>query len=152
MSGDRSPILAAAAVFLVAVLLASCAASREGWGRGRFVVIHESPDLQVRRSTIRLDDPSGDHVMNWIGARAPDGQPSLMELTVTVFDDRNGDARLQPDEVRFQRSVREKTSKILISDLRIQRPGAAAHPTVVVEARTLDGATRTDTFAFQPDR
>jgi len=121
-------------------------------GKGRFVVVHEAASLQVRRSTIRVDEPTGDIVLNWIGARTPEGQPQLAELTVTLFDDRDHNERVGADEVVMQRTLAETTGKILFSDLRLARATAAVNPTVRVEARTVDGDTRTDSFAFKPDR
>jgi hypothetical protein len=140
-----------AAIVITSCAITSCTASRAGWGKGRFVVVHESPSLQVRRSTIRADETTRDVVLNWIGARAPDGQPQLAELTITVYDDVNKDARVQPGEVRFQRRASETSTKILFSDVRLPCGDPFASPTVLVESRTAGGETRSDSFAFRPD-
>jgi hypothetical protein len=133
-----------------ALVLESCV-SRAGWGRGRLVVVHESQSLQVRRSSIRVDEGSGDLVMNWIGARAPDGQPLLTGFTVTGFDDRDGNGAVGLDELRFQRTSQDTTPKVLFSDLRLLADVRATKPIVLVETRTAGGEVRTDVFAFVPD-
>lgn len=133
-----------------ALVLGACV-SRAGWGRGRLVVVHESQSLQVRRSSIRVDEANGDLVMNWIGARTPDGQPLLAGLTVTGFDDRDENGIVGTDEVRFQRTLQETTAKILFSDLRLPSDVRATKPKVLVEARTVDGEVRRDVFALHPD-
>jgi hypothetical protein len=140
-----------AGVVALVVLASGCAVSRAGWGKGRFIVVHESASLQVRRSTIRVDEPTRDIVLNWIGARTPEGQPMLAELTVTVFDDRDRDGRIGAGEMIFQRTLRETTGKILFSDLRTPRDDPHENATVLVEARTAGGETRADSFAFRPD-
>jgi hypothetical protein len=143
--------LASTGMVALAITLAACAVSRAGWGKGRFIVVHESASLQVRRSTIRVDEPTGDIVLNWIGARTPEGQPMLAELTVTVFDDRDRDGRIGAGEMVFQRTLSETTAKILFSDLRTPRDEPRENATVLVEARTAGGETRADSFAFRPD-
>jgi len=130
-----------------AALLCSCSASRVGWGKGRFAVVRESPTLQVRRGPIRAE--GDDVVLKWIGARTPPGQPLLAELTVTVFDDRDGDSRVGPGEMRIHRTLREPTTKILFSDLRL--PRGASDPTVLVVARTAVSGPYTESFALRPE-
>jgi hypothetical protein len=134
----------------IALVLGSCV-SRAGWGRGHLVVVRESQPLQIRRSSIRVDEANGDLVMNWIGARTPDGQPMLAGMTVTGFDDRDANGIVGSDELRFQRTSQEKTAKILFSDLRLPVDGRTTNPTVLVETRTVDGEVRRDVFALRPD-
>jgi hypothetical protein len=139
-------------LFALVLLCASCAVSREGWGRGRFLVVVESPALQVRRSTIRVDDVSGDLVMNWIGARTPPGQPPLGEMSVTLFDDRNNDHVPQSNEVHSQRSSAETSEKVLFSDIRVPVNKVSAAWKLLVSARTAGGNSASNVFAFAPDR
>jgi hypothetical protein len=89
--------------------------------------------------------------MGWIGARTPGGEPLLAELTVIVFADRDGNARVGPGEMRFQRTASETTTKILFSDLRVPYDDNRKNPSVLVEARTTGGALHTSTFPFAPD-
>jgi hypothetical protein len=136
---------------LVIATLAACAVSREGWGKGRFQVVVESTTLQVRRSTIRVDDMTGDLVMNWIGARAPTGHPLLAEFTVTLFDDVNGDHVPQSNEVRSHRSSTERSEKILFSDVRVPAEKAKAAWNLLVSARTIGGDSASNVFVFRAD-
>ena len=139
------------ALAFVLLVAASCAASREGWGRGRFLVIAESDSLQVRRSTIRVDEATGDLIMNWIGARTPSGQLPLAEFTVTLFEDVNGDHVPQSNEVNSNRASSEQSEKIIFSDVRV--PAAKANGTwsVLVSARTTGGSSSSNVFAFRED-
>jgi hypothetical protein len=137
---------------LVLACAASCAVSREGWGKGRFLVVVESVELQVRRSTIRIDETTGDLVLNWIGARTPAGQPPLAEFTVTLFDDMNGDHVPQSIEVSLHRASSERSEKILFSDVRVPAAKADAAWNLLVSARTSGGNSASNVFAFREDR
>lgn len=137
---------------LVVVVAASCAVSREGWGKGRFLVVVESVALQVRRSTIRVDEPTGDLVMNWIGARTPTGQPPLAEFTVTLFDDANGDHVPQSIEVGLHRASSERSEKVLFSDVRVPAAKAGGAWNLLVSARTAGGNSASNVFTFSEDR
>lgn len=130
---------------------ASCAFSREGWGRGRYVVVSESSTLQVRRSTVRIETVTGDLVMNWIGARAPAGSPLIANMIVTVFEDLDGDRAPGADEIRSRRECGETSSKLLFSDVRV--PAASIGPGLraSVQVRTAEGALEALEFPFQPD-
>ncbi|MDZ4774591.1 MAG: hypothetical protein SGI72_15800 [Planctomycetota bacterium] len=145
-------IRTAVLVLICGGALAACAVSRAGWGRGKFVVVVESIALQVRRSTIRVEDVTGDLVMNWIGARAPSGQPALAEFSVTLFDDRNGDHVPQSIEVSSQRVSSERADKILFSDIRVPADKSSATWNVLVSARTAGGNSTSNVFAFVEDR
>jgi hypothetical protein len=134
------------------VILASCATSRAGWGKGRYVVVVESAVLQVRRSTIRAEDATGDFVMNWIGARTPAGQASLSDFSVTLFDDRNGDHVPQSNEVLSHRTSNERTEKVLFSDVRVPSNKVSDSWNVLVSARTSGGNSIANVFAFRVDR
>jgi hypothetical protein len=139
------------ALAFVLFVAASCAVSREGWGRGRFLVVAESIQLQVRRSTIRVDEVTGDLIMNWIGARTPSGQPPLAEFSVTLFEDVNGDHVPQFNEVSSHRTSTEQSEKILFSDVRVPTARASAAWSVLVSARTTGGTSSSNVFAFRDD-
>lgn len=145
-------LLSTITLFAASTALTSCAASREGWGKGRFLVVVESLTLQVRRSTIRVEDTTNDLVMNWIGARSPAGQPPLAEFSVTLFDDRNGDHVPQSIEVRSQRSSTDASAKVLFSDIRVPLDKSSATWSVLVSARTAGGNSTSNVFAFAEDR
>lgn len=136
---------------LVLAMLSACAVSREGWGKGRFLVVLESPALQVRRSTIRVEDPTGDSVMNWIGARTPPGRPRLAEFATTLFEDRNGDNVPQSNEVGSHRSSTESAEKILFSAFRVPAEQTGGAWKVLVTARTAGGDSSSSVVVFRPD-
>ena len=83
----------ATALLLVLVLgLAACAASRAGWGKGRWHELFESGELQIRRGPIGVDPATGELVLSWIGARVPEGIAGEVEsCELVVFADRDGD-------------------------------------------------------------
>lgn len=141
----------ACAAITLATLLAACAVSREGWGKGRFLVVLESAPLQVRRSTIRVEDPTGDYVMNWIGARTPTNRPRLAEFATTLFEDRNGDNIPQSNEVRAHRSSAESAEKVLFSDIRVPAVEIERDWKLLVVARTSGGDSSSNVIAFRPD-
>jgi hypothetical protein len=155
-----SSIVRFGCVALVAMMSFGCAASREGWGRGRFLVVHEAANLQVRRSTIRVDPPNGDLVMNWIGTRAPTGQSPVAEMNVIVFEDRNANLVAEPDEIRVSRHADGPAEKLLFSDVRVEHAvvpplssgtTGKAPLTMRVEARAVDGSVHESLHAFAPD-
>lgn len=96
----------------------SCAASRQGWGGGSSFVVKDLERLQVRRSPMRIDPRNGELVLSWIGARAVDGAPDILECSFTAFDDRNGDGRPQPAEIVRQRTSLDRVRKVIFDDLR----------------------------------
>jgi len=139
-------------IVLLCALLSACSASRIGWGKGRFIVVVESASLQVRRSTIRVEDPPGDLVMNWIGARTPNGEPLLAGFSVTLFDDRNSDRVPQANEILSHRSNVERSEKILFSDIRVPAADSARDWKILVTAHTLGGSAFSNVIAFRADR
>jgi hypothetical protein len=135
----------------VIALAASCGVDRTGWGRGKLVVVREGPALQVRRSTIHVEEPTQDVVMSWIGIRMPPGAKPLAELQVSVFDDRDGDGTPQPAELLIRRSCSAATDKILFSDLRLSPDDAKPTVKVHVQVRRQDGHVLVERFPFRPD-
>lgn len=136
---------------LLCIAFAACAYSRDGWGRGRFIVVSESSTLQVRRSTMRIEAETGDLVMNWIGARVPSGSPDLTEFAVTVFDDLDGDGEPAASEIRARRDSSEASSKLLFSDVRVPKNAVNQNLRVLVQARTSAGRVTSNAFVFEPD-
>jgi hypothetical protein len=139
------------AALLVVLALASCGVDRTGWGRGKLVVVREGPALQVRRSKIVADEATGDLVMSWIGIRMPPGAKPLAGLRVIVFDDRNGNADPEAEEILVQRACSEATDKILFSDLRVHASERTPSMKVLVEVRRQDGHVLVERFPFKPD-
>jgi hypothetical protein len=140
-----------AVALLALVVLASCGVDRTGWGHGKLVVVREGPALQVRRSTIRVEEQTGDLVMNWIGVRVPPGAKPLAEASVTAFDDRDGDGIAQPGEILFRRACADQTDKILFSDLRLRRDETRPGVRLLVQVRRRDGHVLEEQFPFEPD-
>jgi hypothetical protein len=114
------------AILLFALALGpSCASERAGWGsRGKYWVLYESPSLQVRRGAQRVDPRTGEIVIAWVGARAPEGQPALVDCELTVFDDQDADGVPDPAEIRSVRASGERSRKLLFGDVRARLAGA----------------------------
>lgn len=142
-------------IALVAASTTSCLSGREGWGRGRSIEVVAGGRVQVRRSTIRVEDGSGDLVMNWIGARVPEGGAPLASLSLVVFEDFDADGAADPDEVRCTREASGPAAKLIFSDVRVPagkwEPSRAARLTLVVHARASDGARQDARLPFMPD-
>jgi hypothetical protein len=112
-----------APLVLALALAAGCSSSRAGWAsRGRYEVLHESPSLQVRRGSQKIDPLSGELVVAWIGARAPEGFPPLVSCELTLFHDDDGDGVPDASEVFAQRESRETSPKVLFADVRAGKP------------------------------
>ncbi len=140
-----------AATIAAILLTASCGVDRTGWGHGKLVVVREGPALQVRRSTIRVEEETGDIVMNWVGVRMPPGAKPLAEALVTVFDDGDGDGVAQASEILIQRTCREPTDKIVFSDVRLPASDVGPTVSVLVQVRRKDSRVIQELFPFRPD-
>ena len=106
-------------------ILPACA-GRAGWAsRGHYEVLYESPSVQIRRGSQKLDPATGEIVVSWVGARSPDGVPELVACELAVFEDRDGDDVPDAGEVLELREVREETHKVLFNDVRVRaaQPG-----------------------------
>jgi hypothetical protein len=121
---------------LLVISAISCAVSRDGWGGGKFVVVKELAHLQVRRSPIRVDPRTNGLVLSWIGVRAVEGAPDILECSFTVFDDRNGDRIPQADEIVRQRSNSERARKVMFDELRFADAHGARPSSALLVVRT----------------
>jgi len=102
-------------------IVASCSADRAGWARrGSYWKLEETPTIQVRRGTQYVDRATGELVVNWVGARAVEGE--LLSCWLVLFDDKNGDRKVGPGEVFTARESLERTKKILFDDVRVRPP------------------------------
>ncbi len=138
-------------VVLAAVaILASCSADRAGWARrGSFFELHESPSLQVRRGSQYVDPKTGELVLHWAGARAPEGQPELLACELVVFDDEDGDRRAGRSEIVLVRESSTPTRKVLFDDVRTTaKPGSKLR--VRFDVRT-EAETCEVVWDFDPD-
>lgn len=136
---------------LFAIALSSCVSSRAGWGRGRYVVLTEKDDLQIRRSRIELDPDTRDLRLNWVGARIPEGvEGQILEARLFLFDDRNGDQKLSPGELLFERSTRERVVKVLFDDVRVKASKSGTEILARIEVRT-DRRMRASEWEMQVD-
>jgi hypothetical protein len=108
---------------LLALALAGCRTSREGWGRGSYRVLYESDELQVRTGRAYVEPGGRDVLLRWVGARTLPGAPEIEELQLVVFDDRNRDGIPDPAEVLRSTTVHEQTDKVLISAVRVPLVG-----------------------------
>jgi hypothetical protein len=106
---------------LLLAILPACAGARAGWAsRGRYEVLHESPSLQIRRGSQKLDPTTGELVISWVGARAPETEPELVACELSLFDDRDGDDAPDAGEILSLRENREKSRKVLFADVRVR--------------------------------
>lgn len=116
------------------LVLASCNADRFGWARrGSWWRLEETPTIQVRRGTQYIDRATGELVVNWVGARAVEGE--ILSCSLVVFDDKDGDRRIDPGEVLASRESLARTKKILFDDVRV-RPTPGAKLRARLELRT----------------
>lgn len=113
------------ACLLLLALLPACTGQRSGWAsRGRYEVLYESPSVQLRRGGQRLDPETGEIVITWVGARATEEGPDLVACDLAIFDDRDQDDEPDAGEVLSLRESRERTRKILFSEVRVVPVGA----------------------------
>jgi hypothetical protein len=116
------------------LLLAACNSDRAGWARrGSYWKLEETPTIQVRRGTQYVDRATGELVVNWVGARALEGE--ILSCSLVVFDDKDGDRRVDPGEALASRESLERTKKILFDDVRV-RPTPGARLRARLELRT----------------
>lgn len=110
----------------VIAILASCSADRAGWARrGAYWKLHESLSLQVRRGSQYLDPKTGELVLHWAGARAPENGPEILACELVVFDDADGDRRAGRSEIVLVRESSTPTRKVLFDDVRtMPKPGS----------------------------
>jgi hypothetical protein len=141
-----------AARFLAVPFLAalSACASHEGWAGGSQVVLRRFDALEFRRSEIEVDPRTGELMMHWVGVRANDGMPDILESTLTLFDDANGDSEFQPTEIVKQRTSNTRGRKIQFDDVRIDVANRPRPLMASIEARTEKEARRRR-FSFTPD-
>ena len=112
------------ALLLLLSLLPSCVWTRSGWAsRGSYRVLYESPSVQIRRGGQKIDPHTGELLIAWVGARAPEGQPSLVACELTVFVDRDGDAAPGTGEILLRRECLERAGKVLFGDVRVRETG-----------------------------
>ena len=135
---------------LLLVILPACAGARSGWAsRGRYEVLLESPSLQVRRGSQKLDPETGELVISWVGARAPEDQPELVACELSLFVDRDGDEMPDAEELLTSREVRERTRKVFFADVRVR-----AQPSDRMRARVTASTARercVTTWTVAPD-
>lgn len=130
--------------------LHGCASSREGWGRGRSVVLLEEPFLQLRRAPQAVDPKTGDVVLAWVGARTPETEPRIVRCELTLFVDVNGNAAPDPDEILAHRASRENAVKIMFDDIRVLAADARREVQARMDVRT-ERKGRRVTWRFAPD-
>jgi len=105
---------------LLIAFLPACSGARSGWAsRGRYEVLYESPSMQIRRGSQRLDPETGELVISWVGARAPEPGSTLVACELSLFVDRDDDGAPDAGEFLSLRETREPTRKVLFADVRV---------------------------------
>jgi len=138
--------------FILAALALFCSAcvSRFGWARGRNIVLRDTNTLQFRRSEMELEPSTGELVMHWVGVRAIDGSPDLLEVTYIVFDDANANRMPEAAEIVRQRTHTEPSRKVLFADERYPKSPRPRPLSAQLVARTKDELRQT-VWTLQPD-
>lgn len=138
------------APLLLLAILPACSGTRSGWAsRGRYEVLYESPSMQIRRGSQRIDPETGELVISWVGARAPEAQPALVACELSIFVDHDEDGSPDAGELLALRETRESTSKVLFADVRVP-PG----PSDRLRARLTASTARercVATWTVEPD-
>ena len=139
------------ALFAIGVAIAaSCSTERVGWARrGKYWVLDQTPDLEVRRGAQVADSATGEISIAWVGVRAPEGRPQLLACELTVFEDRNGNRIPDAGEALRTRETGNVTSKVLFGDVRARVPAGVPLCAQIV-AHTESGS-RTVTWLLVPD-
>lgn len=110
---------AAPLLLALALVAAGCRTSSPGWGRGRYRVLQDLDDLEMRAGSTEVE-PGGTHaLLSWAGARATVGSPAILEFQLILFDDRDGDGAIDPGEALASRTSLERTTKVLVSAVRV---------------------------------
>ncbi|MFN0007640.1 MAG: hypothetical protein ACKVXR_07010 [Planctomycetota bacterium] len=106
---------------LLLAILPACTGARAGWAsRGRYEVLYESPSVQIRRGSQKLDPATDEMVISWVGARAPEGQAELVACELSIFVDRDEDGAPGAGEILSLRETRETTRKVLYAEVRVR--------------------------------
>lgn len=100
------------------VALGGCASEKGLWSKGAKYFLLETTKVQMRRSAQRLDKPTGEVHSAWVAVRAQDGEPDLLEVVLTVFNDRNGNGLAEPAEIVKRRESFERCRKVSFDELR----------------------------------
>ena len=136
-----SPALALLLLAL-APLHSVCAGSREGWGRGNYVVLLDEDDVQMRRSKQHIDPKTGELWINWIGVRMKQPGERVIDCTLTAFVDQNLDGRPDAGEIRARRANRQGGAKVLFDEFRLPDSPRSAPLRFELEATTTSGTKR----------
>ena len=116
------------------MFLASCSVDRAGWARrGSYWKLEDTPRIQARRGSQYIDPATGEFVVNWVGARAVEG--NLLYCSLAVFNDENGNRRIDPKELLLARESLESSKKVLFDDVRV-RPTPRSRLRARLELRT----------------
>lgn len=117
--------------------LAACASSRAGWGKGRWIGLFESGDLQIRRGPIGLDPRTQELVLGWIGARVPEGVEGEIErCDLLVYRDVNGDQRAGENEALLARQAPQAGVRIQFDDVRLPHAAETGRCFAELDVRT----------------
>jgi len=125
-----------ALTLLAALACAACATDPSRWGRGESHELRTYSGIEFRRGPQKVDPATGELSIAWVGARAPQGSPSLLQCHLVIFDDRNGNGVPDPGEVLEERTSRETSRKVLFDDVRAHPADAKGHLMAELEAKT----------------
>ena len=122
----------AAAIALAMLACAACASDPSRWGRGESHDLRTYSGIEFRRGRQAVDPATGELSIAWIGARAPQGSPSLLLCHLVIFDDRNGNGVPDPGEILEERTSRETSRKVLFDDVHARPAAATGHRIAVL--------------------
>lgn len=138
------------ALAVLSLLVTACGASRFGWARGRNIELRDTRTLQFRRGEMEVDPRTGDLVLRWVGVRAIDGTPDLLDVTFTIFDDVNANRMPEANEIVRQRTHTEPSRKVVFNDERLPKASLQRALSAQLVARTKDELRQT-VWTLKPD-
>ena len=146
MSALRSPESARAAsaravartalIALAALACTACSSDPSRWGHGESHELRTYSGIEFRRGPQKVDPATGELSIAWVGARAPQGWPNLLQCHLVIFDDRNGNGVPDAGEVLEERTSREPSRKVLFEDVRARPADARGRLMAELEAKT----------------
>jgi hypothetical protein len=110
---------ALAAVATMMLLLCACSTDSTRWGRGKYEELKTYTSVEFRRGPTEVDPRTGELSIEWVGARAPEGYPRILDCHLIVFDDKNGNGEPDPGEILQERSSREVCRKVIFGDIHV---------------------------------
>jgi hypothetical protein len=141
-SKNRRAFTAALATVLAC---SSCSTDSTRWGRGEYHELKTYSGIEFRRGPMKIDPTTGELTIAWVGARAPEGSPRIVECHLFVFDDKP-----DPGEILQERSSHELCRKIIFGEIHVHLADATGTLLGEIEVET-EGRHRAVSWILSPD-